>query len=58
MSVGHVCDQGLHVAFDAKSAIIYDKDNNEICHFNRSENGLYICKMKLKRPRDFTRQGS
>ena len=58
MSVGHVCDQGLHVVFDAANAIISDKGNNEICRFSRSEHGLYICKMKLKTPRDVTRQGS
>ena len=56
MSVGHICDQGLHVNFTQLFAIVCDSDNKEVCRFTRSENGLYICKMSLKKP--FTRQDS
>ena len=56
MSVGHICDQGLHVIFDKTHAVVRDKDNIEVCRFERSESGLYTAKMKLKAP--FTRQGS
>ena len=56
MSVGHICDQGLHVNFTAVFAIVCDKDNKEVCRFTRSDNGLYICKMSLKKP--FIGQGS
>ena len=54
MSVGHICDQGLHVNFYALYAMVYDDKNQEVCRFNRSDSGLYICKMKLRSP--FTRQ--
>ena len=58
MSVGHICDQGLHVVFDKAKAVVSDKDGVEICVFHRGESGLYIAKMKLKQPMPFTRQGS
>ena len=56
MSVGHICDQGLHVSFTALYAIVADDKNNEVCRFTRADNGLYICKMSLTQP--FTGPGS
>ena len=56
MSVGHICDNGLQVKFTALFAIVTDDKNNEVCRFTRNDNGLYTCKMSLKRP--FTRQDS
>ena len=55
MSVGHICDQGLSVGFDKVCAIVSDPEGNEVCRFTRADNGLYICKIKLKAP--FGRQG-
>ena len=34
MSVGHICDQGLHVVFDKAKAVVSDKDGVEICVFH------------------------
>ena len=56
MSVGHICDQGLKVVFDKGKAVVSDQDGVEICVFQRSDNGLYIAKMKLKQPASFGRQ--
>ena len=56
MSVGHICDQGLEVTFDAIYAIVRDANKNEVCRFTRGPSGLYTAKMKLKAP--FGRQGS
>ena len=56
MSVGHICDQGLHVIFDKSKAVVSDKDGVEICVFHRNDSGLYIAKMKLKQPVPFGRQ--
>ena len=56
MSVGHICDQGLHVIFDKVHAIVKDDKDVEVCRFTRGESGLYTAMMRLKAP--FTRQGS
>ena len=56
MSVGHICDQGLHVVFDKLHAIVRDEHNDEVYRFTRGESGLYTANMKLKAP--FARQGS
>ena len=56
MSVGHICDQGLNVVFDAVFAIVRDSGGTEVCRFTRGPSGLYTAKMKLKAP--FGRQGS
>ena len=58
MSVGHVCDQGIHVIFDKKAAIIKNVGGEEVCRFRRNEGGLYVAKMRLKAPTGFGRQGS
>ena len=56
MSVGHICDQGLKVNFDAVYAIVRDAKDNEVCRLTRGPSGLCTAKMKLKAP--FGRQGS
>ena len=56
MSVGHICDQCLHVIFDKSHAIVRDDKNVEVCRFSLGESGLYTANMKLKAL--FTRQGS
>ena len=58
MSVGHICDQGLHVVFDKTKAVVTNKEGAEICVFHRCDSGLYISKMKLKRPLPFGGPGS
>ena len=57
MSVGHICDQGLNVVFEQTRATVTDKDGAEVCVFHRNEGGLYIAKMKLKKPLPFGGQG-
>ena len=56
MSVGHICDQGLDVKFNAVNAIVTDAKGTEVCRFTRGPSGLYTARMKLKAP--FGRQGS
>ena len=55
MSVGRICDQGMLCTFDESKALITDKDNNEVCRFDR-RGGLYVATMKLKSPEHFARQ--
>ena len=50
MSVGKICDEGLEVAFNAKSATVRDKAGREICRFDRDPSGLYVAKLKLRAP--------
>ena len=50
MSVGHICDQGMDVAFNKVFAIVTDANVKEVCRFTRVKGGLYVCKMKLKSP--------
>ena len=48
MSVGRICDNGNQVLFEEHQAIVLDKNNAEICVFQRKPGGLYTAKLKLK----------
>ena len=54
MSVSKICDSGLTAHFDREKAVVRDARGKTVTVFKRV-GGLYICKMKLKKP--FTRQG-
>jgi hypothetical protein len=54
MSVGRVCDQGMKCLFDDKVALVLNKDNQEVCRFER-RGGLYVARLKLKSPELFPR---
>ena len=50
MSVGKVCDSRYNVVFSKDRAKIVDEKGRTACEFQRSENGLYLAKMKIKAP--------
>ena len=51
MSVGRICDLGNHIAFTGSSATVLAPDGTKVCEFARKEGGLYIAKLRLKRPK-------
>ena len=51
MSVGRICDLGNSIAFSDTTATVMAPDGKQICQFVRKEGGLYIAKLKLKRPK-------
>ena len=59
MSVGRLCDAGLDVIFKKDRADVIGAGGAVVLSFERSEGGLYIAKLKLKRPppTPFGRQG-
>ena len=59
MSVGRLCDAGLDVIFKKDRADVIGAGGAVVLSFERSEGGLYIAKLKLKRPPStpFGRQG-
>ena len=61
MSVGRLCDVGMQVNFGKDKARVVAPDGAEVCTFERSSGGLYLCKFRLKKPpipsQPFGRQG-
>ena len=59
MSVGKLCDGGMDVIFGKTRARVVDQlTGEEVMSFERQAGGLYVAKLKLKRPKtDFGRQG-
>ena len=51
MSVGRICDLGNHIAFTDTTATVVAPDGTQVCQFVRKEGGLYVAKLKLKRPK-------
>lgn len=50
MSVGRLGDNGMQVVFDKDRARVVAPDGSVACVFQRHDGGLYICKLKLKKP--------
>ena len=58
MSVGRLCDAGLDVIFRKDRADVVGTDGGVVLSFERQDGGLYIAKLKLRRPPSgFVRQG-
>ena len=60
MSVGRLCDKGFDVLFKKDRADVLAPDNTVILSFERQHGGLYVAKLRLKRPTapaPFGRQG-
>ena len=59
MSVGRLCDAGLDVIFKKDRADVIGPEGAVVLSFERAAGGLYIAKLKLKRPPStpFGRQG-
>ena len=55
MSVSRLCEKGLICVFDEKGAKVQDQNGKVICTFVR-QCGLYVAKLRLKRPDTFGRQ--
>ena len=55
MSVGRICDSGLRVEFDKNVARVISQDGKVLTVFEREAGGLYLARMRLKRP--FIRHG-
>ena len=51
MSVGRICDLGNHIAFTDSTATVVAPDGTQVCQFVRKDGGLYVAKLKLKRPK-------
>ena len=54
MSVSRLCEKGLICSFDQQKAEVKDKNGKVICVFQR-QGGLYVTKMRLKKPDHFGR---
>ena len=50
MSVGRLCDAGMEVKFSKGTASVIAPDGSVACVFERQGGGLYLAKLKLKRP--------
>ena len=50
MSVGKITDAGMTVEFDRLQATVKNAQGKTVCSFVRNQGGLYVCKMRLKRP--------
>ena len=55
MSVSKVCKNGYTCQFTDDSALILDKDGQQVLKFEK-KNGLYVGRMKLRQPSPFGRQ--
>ena len=51
MSVGRICDLGNKIAFSDTNAVVTAPDGATICTFVRKEGGLYVARLRLKRPK-------
>ena len=50
MSVGKLCDTGMEVTFRKTQADAVAPGGAVVCTFERQPGGLYVAKLKLKRP--------
>jgi hypothetical protein len=50
MSVGRLCDAGMDVLFKKDRAEVLSADGAVILSFERQPGGLYVAKLRLKRP--------
>ena len=58
MSVGRLCDNGMDILFKKDRADVLSSDGSVILSFERQVGGLYVAKLKLKKPTTgFGRQG-
>ena len=58
MSVGKLCDTGMEVTLRKTQADVVAPGGAVVCTFERQPGGLYVAKLKLKRPAPtFVRQG-
>ena len=58
MSVGRLCDNGLDILFKKDRADVLALDGSVILTCERQVGGLYVAKLKFKRPTNgFGRQG-
>ena len=58
MSVGRLCNNGMDILFKKDRADLLAPDGNVILSVGRQVCGLYVAKLKLKRPTNgFSRQG-
>ena len=58
MSVGRLCDNGMDVLCKKDRADVLSSDGSVILSFERQVGGLYVAKLKLKKPANgFGRQG-
>ena len=58
MSVGRLCDAGMDVLFKKDRADVLATDGSVILSFERQSGGLYVARLKLKKPSPgFVRQG-
>ena len=58
MSVGRLCDAGMDVLFKKDRADVLTADGSVILSFERQSGGLYVARLKLKKPSPgFVRQG-
>ena len=55
MSVSRICDLGMKCLFDNVKADVIDQNGDVVCSFIR-DGGLYVAKMKFKKPDNFGRQ--
>ena len=55
MSVGRICDAGMDVTFTKTGAKILSQEGQVLCTFERQGGGLYLAKLRLKKP--FVRHG-
>ena len=58
MSVGRLCDNNMKVNFMKTRADVVAPNGAVVCSFERQAGGLYVAKLKLRRPSSpFGRQG-
>ena len=50
MSVGKLCDAGMEVTLRKTQADVVAPGGAVVCTFERQPGGLYVAKLKLKRP--------
>ena len=52
MSVGRICDNDNEILFKKTVAVVREESSgDEICRFHRPDGGLYVAKLKFKKPR-------
>ena len=47
--MGRICDEGRTITFSDVMAVVHSKDGSEHAKFHRTNGGLYVAKLKLKR---------
>ena len=51
MSVGRICDLGNNINFGKNKAVVTAPNGDQICCFTRDNGGLYVARLKFKRPK-------